>query len=703
MKETNIQDQKNRIDNTTLYLIVVGIIVVLNIICLKFYARLDLTRDGDYSLSAPSKKIVRQLREPMTVKVFFTRDLPSPYSTYYRYLEDILREYRASGRNFRFEFVDLKRFPNAPDEYGIQPIQLQVYEKDQAKFIRAHIGMVFLHGDVIERIPQITTTEGLEYKITSIIRKMNDKVDKLAALNGTVEVTLFVSGNLPSQAIQGLEGLSDKMKEKFDTLNKKFMGKLKYSFIDTASDPAAEKKAIERGAQRLDWPAFRNYAAGHGFIGLTVTYGDKHENVQLLGRNLFGQYYIEGVENLESTVQGVIDNIIGLNRKIGYVTGYGEPARWGGYGMMGQQQQSQNTIANLAGFIEEQYQFENLALKDKKIPADVDALLIVGPKQRLGDYELYQIDQFIMSGKPVAFLLNGLDFPQPPPEMAMYQQQPPQGMSVNTGLEYLLSSYGVRLNNNLVLDEKCYKQQAPREYGGGERAIYFAPIAEQDNISQKHIISRRIKGLVVLQASSIEPIDSIIKTNKITYTELIKTSKRAWQKGEGVMLNYVMPPEQTNEYKQMAVAATLEGPFKSYFEGKEIPAEPSTNMKKAAVQAASAFSNQQSGFIAQAKKARVFVLGSGEMAKNSLIDAEGKYPNAVFMKNVVDWLVADSDLIAIRKKGLTYNPMKQSSDLLKTIIKVINIFGLPLIVIAFGIFLWRIDMRRRQRIAGMFK
>ncbi len=690
--------KNNRLDNLTLFLIVAGIIVFLNLVCTRVFVRLDLTGDRIYSLSSSSKKVVRELHEPMTVKVFFTRDLPAPYSTYYKYLEDILREYRSSGWKFRYEFVDLKRKPTAPDEYGIQPVQLQVYEKDQVQFKRAHIGMVFIHGDVIERIPQITSTEGLEYKITSIIRKMNNKVDKLANLKGNVEIVLFASSNIPLPDIQSVEG---KVKEKFDSLNKKYLGKLKYSSVDTARNPESEKVAREYGMRAVSWPAMRGTPAGSGYIGVVVVFGDKREGLNLLGQNMFGQYYIDGIETIDATLSGVIDNLIGLNRKIGYITGYGEPNRFGGYGGMmgGRGGDEQNTISHLAGFIDAEYQFESIAVKDKKISSDVSALLVIGPKQRLDEYALFQIDQFIMSGKPVAFLLSGLDFPQPPPELAMYQQQPPQGSAVNTGLEYLLAAYGVKLNNNVVFDENCYKQQTPREYGGGERAIYFAPIIEQENISQKHPVTQKIKGMVALQASSIEPIDSVIKANKLSYLELIKTSKRSWQQGEGAMLQYAMPPQGTNDFRKHTISAVVEGAVKSYFDGKPIP-RGATNASTAGIGLAA---SSDAGFIPAAKKARIFILAGSEMAKNSIIDQEGKYPNSIFVKNLIDWLAADQDLIPIRKKGLSYNPMKKVPDFVKTLIKFINVGGVPLIVIVLGIFLWRLDNARRDRIRAQFK
>jgi len=45
------------------------------------FARYDLTRSKIYSLSDVSRKVVSTLSEPLTINVFFSRNLPAPYNT----------------------------------------------------------------------------------------------------------------------------------------------------------------------------------------------------------------------------------------------------------------------------------------------------------------------------------------------------------------------------------------------------------------------------------------------------------------------------------------------------------------------------------------------------------------------------------------------------------------------------------------------
>ncbi|MDX1429755.1 MAG: Gldg family protein, partial [Rhodothermales bacterium] len=72
-------------------LLVIGLIlVVINIIGVSLFARVDLTDDDVYSLSDASVRLVEGLEDPVTIKAYFTADLPAPYGTNRRFLKDKL-------------------------------------------------------------------------------------------------------------------------------------------------------------------------------------------------------------------------------------------------------------------------------------------------------------------------------------------------------------------------------------------------------------------------------------------------------------------------------------------------------------------------------------------------------------------------------------------------------------------------------------
>lgn len=698
MNHENKKDPRSgkTLDKYSVFIIIIAIIILLNVLLSGFGIRLDLTKNHIYSLSSSSRKIIKRLEEPLTVKVFFSENLPAPYSTYRRYLEDILREYRASGKHFRFEFIDPGKKADEAANYGINPMQIQVYEKDEVQFKKAYMGMVFIHGDMIERIPQITSTEGLEYRITSLIRKMNKKVDLLAGLQDDIQVILFATSTIP---ISGIPDLNEQMKDKLDQLSAKYFGKLKYTYVDTSVSQEMETLASNSGLHMLSWPAMRDVPAGSGYIGIVVRHGSKSEMLNILGRNIFGQYVLEDIDSIADPLEGVIDSILGLKRKIGYITGTGEPSLTPSYQGMPGQSSDQESAANLASFIRTEYELQEIPIADEEIPQDVDALIVLGPTEPFSEQDLYKIDQFVMSGKPAAFILSKMQVMKPSADPQTYGQQPRQIVPLNTGLERLLKTWGIELHADMVFDKNCYKQRMTAQYGGGERELYYAPIAGMENISKKHPITQNIKGMIILQSSSISPIDHILKKHHAVFTPLVKTSKISWSEGQGSMLDYVTVPTEKSNFRKYTVAGVVKGSFESSFKDRPLPFLDGSQQQPGK---GNVFGDKHPDFTSSVPENSLLVIGSEQFALNALIDKEGKYPNSIFMRNVVDWLVSDSDLMSIRSKGLEFNPMKQSSEAVKNIIKVINLILAPILVILFGILLWRSDIVRRKKISVRF-
>jgi len=67
-----------------------AIIVLLNVVGLTLFFRMDLTANNIYSISKGSQNVVSTLSEPLTINVFFTKNLPAPYNNIERYLHDLL-------------------------------------------------------------------------------------------------------------------------------------------------------------------------------------------------------------------------------------------------------------------------------------------------------------------------------------------------------------------------------------------------------------------------------------------------------------------------------------------------------------------------------------------------------------------------------------------------------------------------------------
>ena len=187
---------KNK-NSFTLYIaILLGILLLLNLIGRNWYKRFDLTDNKMYSLSKSSEKVLDKIDDLLTMKVYFSDDLPAQYANNKRYLQDILEEYTAySSGNLRFEFYspDDEKLAEDAQKYGIQPVQLQVIENDKVEIKKVYMGLVLLYEDQREVIPVIQTSTGLEYDITTKIKSMVESKKKTV---GIVHIHNILQSNI---------------------------------------------------------------------------------------------------------------------------------------------------------------------------------------------------------------------------------------------------------------------------------------------------------------------------------------------------------------------------------------------------------------------------------------------------------------------------------------------------------------------------
>ena len=261
------------------------VVVLLNAAGLTFFKRMDLTAGKLYSISNVSKTVVSTLTEPLTINVFFTKNLPAPHNSTERYLHDLLSEYAASAnQNFNYRFYDVSPdqgdLGNATVEnqalagsFGIRPIQIQAIEKDEVKFQKAYMGLVIIHGDQLERIPTITTTDGLEYKLTMAMRKLNNKVSALLALEDRIHVDLYMSSSLmdvaPLMKLEDLKNLPRQLEEMVGRININSYGKLAFEHKDPTRTPDLKDALAKYRILNLNWPDLDDgrIKAGQGAIG----------------------------------------------------------------------------------------------------------------------------------------------------------------------------------------------------------------------------------------------------------------------------------------------------------------------------------------------------------------------------------------------------------------------------------------------------
>ncbi|ANN64420.1 Gldg family protein [Brachyspira hyodysenteriae] len=670
-------------DRIITFSLIVVIIILINAIANQFTPMIDLTKDKVYSLSKESKNLVKNLKEPMSVKFFVTPNLPPPFSTYEKYIKDLFEGYKAAGgKNISFEVIDASKHGDLASQYRINPTQISVLEKDQTQTKVAYMGLSFIYGDSIETIPFVQSTEGLEYNIDTIIRKMMDKNDRLARLENNLNVYYVSSKEIYDLLpIGAMELIPDSIMQAVADANKDLMNKVRFINVDMSNPTAENEELLKKlNVKKIEWDDIKdpngNIVANKGsaYFSLILENGDDI-------RQLSTSYILYGAfDEIKNEISKNIDSMLGLKATIGYVQGHEEanyitiPPQFGG-----NPNDAYDSVSQYVTEIQGNYNFEAVDIALNDIPSSIDALIIAGSKTAFSDYELYKLDQFIMSGKPVLFMLNGVQINQDDPNAQMYG---PKLIPVTNRLNEILTNYGFTVAENMIFDDNAYKAQL--QQGMPEQKMYYIPLIASENINAKNDITKSINLLLT-------PISSEIVTNMnntdIKVTPLIYTSDKSWVETDNFTSSMTGMPQDSSRLSKRLLAASFEGKMNSAFAGKDIPS--STNAQN----------NINSGInrINSTTSGKVIVVGSYEMAKNSAYEA-----NKIFLMNLVDYMAGDSGLMSIRRKGAVFNPPYQVPETVKLFVRVINIVMLPVAVIVFGLMLWSSDKKRRQNIFEKF-
>ena len=729
---------KKRVAIYTKFTVYLLVIVLINIAGITLFFRLDLTENRTYSISQASKTVVETLTEPLTINVFFTENLDAPYNNLERYLRDLLEEYALSANrffNYRFynvspdtEGMNASAMENQhlAENYGIQPVQIQVIEEDEVKFVRAYMGLVIIHGDMVEKIPVITSVDGLEYKLTTSIQKLNNKVSALLELPNKIQLKFYMSSVLKSVApFMGIETLTsypDELEEIVASINDRMYGKLEYSYIDPSNDTDFQTTAKDYKLMQLKWPAISDdIPEGDGLIGLVMEYDGKVRNIPVLRVMripLIGtQYQLQDLSQMENIINENVETLIDINQHVGYISDHGTMsiAKYSPYGG-----QSPDALNNFSSLLSQNYTIKEVNIKEDPIPSSLKSLVIARPMEEFTDYELYQIDQALMKGTNLILFLDVLKQAQGM-QQNMRNNRLAELEAFDSGLEKLLDHYGVRIRKSMVCDESCFSQRISPETGGGEQPIYYAPIIRNENINHELPFLKEIKGLVTLKASPLELDEKRLSENRITSHILISSSEKSWEMRERITLHplLIRPPAPQVERKSMPLAVLLEGEFSSYFDGKPIP-EKLVEQEDPAMEGKDKEGEDvipedktpdpvlqkiegTGDFIAKGIPAKIFLMGSGDMLQDNVLSDEVSSPNTLFVLNIIDMMNNREDIAVMRSKVQQLNPLSDTTPTVKSFIKIFNIAGLPCLVVLFGLSMMLYRHARKRKIQMMFK
>lgn len=638
------------------------ILVFANLVASRSFLRLDLTSPKSYSISDASRNAVRVIEEPLSIKVFFSDNLPSPYSDVYQYVRDLLSEYdRVANRNFNYELFDMSKQENESlaRSYGLEQVQIREIKNNEVGYKNAFMGLALTYSDQIEVLDGITSSDGLEYKITTAMNKVIADTDALAGLDGKVRVTLYKSHRLAEFGINGFEEIDGMVQSAFNNASRRFHDALEYSVIDPS--PSEVKDISSRyGIQSVSWKE-KDGSVSYGALGLVVESGDKFRTVPLEMVNVIFGYAVGGLDDIDSTLVKSIQSLAAKTSTVAYITNHGELSL----------SDVQNGAGNFKSLVDGMYSLEELDLGSADIPAGVQCIVINGPKTAISEQELYKIDQFLMRGGNVMLFLDPFTEEMPEGEMAYYSM--PQYVPNASGMDRLLSAYGVSLESAYVLDEKCYYQNTPQY---GRVNFYYAPMMQKDQMNAKSDISKNLGYVIFLQPGAIDVSKAASDSDK-SVTVLAKSSPDSWLMKDNIVLNPLSIPKPSDKSgnKSYDLSVLVEGNFTSAFGSSPLAASDSSGAFTAEKHVAKSV-----------QKGKLFVTSTSYITGGQILQQNSTEPVAMFLQNVLDYMNGNGEFCQMRTKGLSLNSLKVTNGAGVTFAKYVNSVGLAVIVAVIGIF-----------------
>jgi ABC-2 type transport system permease protein len=503
---------------------------------------------------------------------------------------------------------------------------------------------------------RLDLTKNKEYTISESTKKVLRSLDDIATIK------VYFSKELPSYIVN----LSSQVKDMLSEYKAYAKGNLNISFIDPGDDEKMQNELRFMGIPQVQLQVVNKDKAEvmKAYLGMAIMYGDKKEVIPV----------VQSASNLEYDLTSAIVKVTNPEEKtVAFLTGNEEKDMEKDYSQIKTELQKQYTITTAE------------TKKGLKIPQNVNTLIVAGPKN-LTDRDKYEIDQFLMNGGKIIFMIDPIS----------REEKGLQASPAVSNIQDLLANYGVKLNQDLVLDRSNANAGFSSGFISYSLPYPFWPKLVKQFLAPDNPIISGLESIVLPWTSSMEILQDKVKDIKIV--ELAKSTPYAWN----MQGNFDLNPQQQfgmsqGEKKQYTLALILTGKFKSFFTGKEVP-KPTEEANK---DEAPPKEETRETIAESQKPSQIIVIGNSDFPANNFIS---QFPsNALFFLNMVDWLTLGEQLINIRARGMSDRPLKEDiTDKEKDTIKFLNMFGVPILVIIFGIivFILRKNKKRKLQLAS---
>ena len=519
---------------------------------------------------------------------------------------------------------------------------------------------------------RIDMTEDQRY---SLSQGTIDFLKDESSFNNRLTLTIYLEGNLPSEIKHFRNAVEDKLKE-----FKQFAGdRIQYRFVDPNVGTEAEQTELKE----------QIYAKGKGILPMDLVYQKDGSQSQMMiwpgaimdyeGSSVNTIQFLPGtvvgkpnrLEGISQSIQNSINNLEYIlissirravqqeKKKIGFLQGHGELTF----------AQTQRVRALISPY----YSVSDVTI-DGQIDAlaEYDGLVIAGPRTQFDEKDLFVIDQFLMSGGRLMCFLDALELP----EDSLNQQGMTHTTRINTGLEKVLFDYGLKLNENYVLDARC----APKAMPFAKNSLlpwFFHVLATPTS----HPISRNLEPVSLKYTSEIQ----FVNTAKNNLTPILTSSTNSTVTGMaplvslGLPLNYgsnpELVPDPDNENNKRCLAGLAEGFFESHYKNRiveEYTNNPDARYTPESTEEGKVILVGNSHCIANRYDSMPNNM-SGEMMFRPLplndlrMDpelAELQIPlffgNQEFFQNTVDYVMGDNSVLDIRSRQIDIHELNKA-------------------------------------------
>ena len=517
--------------------------------------------------------------------------------------------------------------------------------------------LVIINGLSKKAFKRLDLTESKRYTISKSTKKL------LGQLDDIVRVEAYFS-----EAPDQVKLIKDEVKDMLDEYDAFASGNLQIEFINPTEDDDLKQKLRMKGIPEIQVQVREKdkIEVRNAYMGLAVVYGDKQEVIPVIQKTTTLEYDL---------TSAILKTTRKEAKTVGFLEGHDEVDIYG------------QGFENLRRELGKQYTLRKIDVSQgSSIEGDVSTLIVAGPQSPLQANEKYEIDQFLMNGGKIVFLVDAV-------KMAPGSIQ---ASPLSTGLTDLLSHYGIQLGNNLVQDishdNLTYSQGGfmtiTRPYPFFIKVLksyQYSTGSTSEGFPADSVATSGLDSLVLPWSTSL----SVVAKEGISTTIMAKTSNQAWTAQAPYNLDptrmFTPPSSVKNSYP---VAVLLAGEFTSFYAGKEIPSasngdgEEDTENK-----------NKDRKTVEKSPPTQIVVVGTSQFLRQPRIDG------LTFFQNSIDYITLGSSLIGIRSKQISDRSFKTDpSTFARLTIKVLCIGAIPLLVALFGLFRFFSRMRAKRMV-----